>query len=270
MPVPRPPQWTPENAARFRDRTVVAAYHLRLPYPPAIFDVLLNLLPDRNLPVLDLGTGTGEIARELAPWVKRVDAVDASPAMIARLRETPGGNHPSLNAFVGRAEDIASNEPYGLITAGDSLHWMDWDLLLPRLAHLLVPEGCLAIVHRNDVTPPWQPGLLALIAEYSTSKDYETFDLIAELERRGLFEVSGRTSVTPQASTQPVADYIESFHSRSSFSREHMPPGTADRFDQHVRDLVTPWANKGALHLQTVGEVVWGHPLPVGPTLAST
>lgn len=259
--MPRPPQWTSENAARFRDRTVVAAYHLRLPYPSDVFEILLDLVPDRDLPVLDLGTGTGEIARELAPWVKRVDAVDVSPTMIARLREMPGGDHPSLRAIVGRAEDIASDEPYGLITAGDSLHWMDWDVVLPRCARLLVPDGYLAIVHRNEVAPPWQEGLLALIRECSTSKDFETFDLIAELERRGLFEVAGRYATAPHPSYPTVDDYIESFHSRSSLSRENMPPGSADIFDRHLRELVTPWCQNDQLHLQTVGEVVWGHPL---------
>lgn len=258
--MPRPPQWTPENAARFRDRTVVDAYHLRLPYPPEVFEALLNLLPDHTQPVLDLGTGTGELARELAPHVKRVDAVDASPAMIARLRTMPGGDHPALHPQVLQAEAVTSAEPYGLVTAGDSLHWMDWDVVLPRLSRLLVPGGFLAIVHRNEVPPPWREGLLALIAESSTSKDYETFDLIAELERRGLFEVAGRFATTPQSRTQLVADYVESFHSRSSLSRENMTPEAADSFDRGLRELIAPWADEGTLHLQTVGEVVWGHP----------
>lgn len=240
---------------------MVAAYHLRLSYPSAIFDRLLDLLPNPALPVLDLGTGTGEIARELAPRVRRVDALDISPTMIARLREMPGGTHSSLNAIIGRAEEFTSAEPYGLITAGDSLHWMDWDVVLPICARLLVPGGYLAIVHRNEVPPPWQPGLLALIADCSTSKDYETFDLIAELERRSLFEVAGRFATPPQPSTQSIADYIESFHSRSSLSRENMPPGMADTFDRRLRELVEPWSKEGDLHLQTVGEVVWGQPL---------
>ena len=263
--MPRPPQWTPEIAARFRDPSVVAAYHLRLPYPPSMFDALFDLLPDPDLPVLDLGTGTGEIARQLAPRVGRVDAVDASPAMIERLRDMPGGHHRSLHPIVARAEDFTPTDPYGLITTGDSLHWMDWDLVLPRFAAWLVPSGFLAIVNRNELPPPWQDQLKALVAECSTSRDFETFDLIAELERRELFQVVGRFVTPPQPSNPSVSDYLESFHSRSSLSRDNMTPEAADRFDRHLRELVAPWAVDDHLSLQTVGSIVWGRPLP-GPS----
>lgn len=39
--------------------------------------------------------------------------------------------------------------PYGLVTAGSSLHWMDWEVVLPRIGRLLSPEGCLAIVNEG-------------------------------------------------------------------------------------------------------------------------
>ena len=256
----RPPQWTPENADRFKDLTVAGVYHLRLPYPPAVFNHLLDLVADPGQPVLDLGTGTGEIARELAPHVIRVDAVDASPAMLARGLSMPGGDHPRLRWIEARAEDFTSDEVYGLVTAGDSLHWMDWDVVLPHLSRLLVDGGFLAIVHRTEQAPPWQQDLTALIARYSTMRFYETFDLIAELERRGLFAVAGRFATAPEESRQPIDDYIESFHSRSSLSRENMPAAAADEFDGLLRDLVTPWVTDGAVTLATVGEIVWGQP----------
>jgi ubiquinone/menaquinone biosynthesis C-methylase UbiE len=257
----RPPQWTTENAGRFGDHTVVAAYHLRLPYPTEILDELVKLVADPNLPLLDIGTGTGEIARALAPRVTRVDAVDMSATMLARGRQLPGGDVPNLRWIEARAEDFSSDARYALITAGDSLHWMDWDVVLPKFGRLLVPGGYLAIVHRSDLAPAWQDDLGALIAKYSTSRFYETFDLIAELERRGLFEVVGRYTSPPRASRQPVDDYVESFHSRSSFSRENMPPGDVEAFGAALRALVAPWSTDGFVDLETVGEIVWGYPL---------
>lgn len=255
----RPPQWTPENASRFGDQTVVAAYHLRLPYPPEIHDELMKLIVDPHLPLLDIGTGTGEIARAMAPRVVRVDAVDMSETMLSRGRESPGGDSPNLRWIASRAEDFDGDGRYGLITAGDSLHWMDWDVVLPKLAGLLAPGGYLAIVHRSDLAPAWQDDLAALIARYSTSRFYETFDLIAELERRGLFEVVGRFTSPERESRQSVDDYVESFHSRSSLSRENMPPDDVAAFDAGLRSLVAPWSADGFVRLRTVGEIVWGY-----------
>ncbi len=257
----RPPQWTLENASRFGDRTVVAAYHLRLPYPPEIHDELLKLIADSHPLLLDVGTGTGELARALAPRIDRVHAVDMSAAMLARGRELPGGDAPNLRWIQSRVEEFDSDERYGLIAAGDSLHWMDWDVVLPRFARLLAPGGYLAIVHRSDLAPAWQEDLGALIARYSTARFYETFDLIEELERRGLFEVVGRFTSAPRDARQSVDEYVESFHSRSSFSRETMPRADAGAFGAALRSLVAPWSNDGFVQLQTVGEIVWGYPL---------
>lgn len=47
---------------------------------------LLALL-DRNLTVADLGCGTGQMTRALAPFVAKVIGVDASPAMLEHARE---------------------------------------------------------------------------------------------------------------------------------------------------------------------------------------
>ena len=48
--------------------------------------------------------------------------------MIARGQDLPGGDLPNLCWILGRAEEaIFARATYGLVTAGDSLHWMDWD-----------------------------------------------------------------------------------------------------------------------------------------------
>ena len=179
----------------------------------------------------------------------------------------PGGDHPHLRWIHSRAEDFTSDDTYGLVTAGDSLHWMDWEIVLPLLSRLLPSAGFLAIVNRPHVETSWQVDLTALIARYSTYQFYETFDLIAELERRDLFKVVGRYQAAPEPARQRIDDYIESFHSRSSLSRDNLPAGAAEAFDARLRELVTPWAADGWLSLTTAGEIVWGH--PGDPTTAS-
>ncbi len=258
---PRPPHLTQARADRFQDQSVVDAYPLRWPYPPEMFEVLVGLMADPLGIVLDAGTGTGDIARPLATRVGRVDAVDVSAPMLAQARSLPGGEWPGLRWFESRIEGFAADSRYALVTAGESLHWMAWDIVLPRFREWLEPGGPLAIVQRSEEPMPWQEGLAGLIATYSTVRDYEPFDLIAELERRRLFEVRGRHKTTPVAFRQPVSKYVESFHSRSSLSREIMPPGAADAFDRELRALVAPWAEDGVIVLQTMADMVWGEPL---------
>ena len=64
----------PEFGGQFRDPSVVAAYHPRPPYPPQVIDHLLRLRVD-EAPVLDVGTGTGEIARAVVQRGLRVEAL---------------------------------------------------------------------------------------------------------------------------------------------------------------------------------------------------
>ncbi len=200
------------------------------------------------------------MARALAPHADRVDAVDISATMIAKGEALPGGDHPRLRWIEGAIEDAVLQPPYALIVAGDSIHWTDWDVVFPRFVGLLTARGLVAIVERTELASPWQEGLDGLIRRYSTMGNYEPFDLIDQLERRQLFRVVGRRETAPVVSRQSVEDYIASFHSRSSLSRDHMPPADADAFDQHLRDLVRPWAIGGRLELWTVGGVVWGAP----------
>jgi len=257
---PKPAHLTAANASRFQDRSVVDLYHLRLPYPPEVFDILLDLITDEPCTVLDAGAGTGELARRLAERVDRVDAVDVSAAMIARGQALPGADQPRLRWIVGPIEDVPLQPPYALIMAGDSVHWMDWDVVFPRFAEMCSPPGFVAIVHRAELSPPWQDGVTRLIQQYSTMRDYEPFDLIEQLEQRSLFRIVGRRETAPVTSRQSIADYIASFHSRSSLSRDHMPAADADAFDQQLRTLVQPWSADGLLELRTVGGVVWGRP----------
>jgi ubiquinone/menaquinone biosynthesis C-methylase UbiE len=257
----RPTHLTPENAARFQHESVVAVYDRRLPYPDEVFDVVLSLVTDQPRRALDLGTGTGDLARPLARQLEWVDAVDMSPAMIARGQALPGGDRSNLRWLQGRAEEMELAPPYALITAGESLHWMDWDVLLPRLKRLLTEHAYLTMVYRRERDAPWQPQLDALISEFSTVKNYESYNLVEELERRKIFRAVGRHETTPVTNLQSLDDYIDSFHSRSSLSRGAMPPAEARTLDERLRALVEPWSENGMLSLQTEAEVNWGVPL---------
>ena len=260
--MPRPDHLGPEFATQFADPSVVAAYHLRPPYLDEVFDVLANLIKDDPRTVLDAGTGTGEIARPLATRADRVDAVDPSGEMIAKGRLLPGGDASNLRWLHGTMEAIVLSPTYSLIVTAASLHWMDWDVVLPRFRDLLTPRGVLAIVEDRGSAPPWAAPLGEFIAAFSTNRTYRPYDIILELEARGLFRRLGRHQTPESAFRQSVEDYVESFHARNGFSRDRMLPGRAAAFDRDFRSLVTPFAPDGIITLHRTNEIVWGVPVP--------
>ncbi|MCD6031325.1 MAG: class SAM-dependent methyltransferase [Thermomicrobiales bacterium] len=259
--LPKPTHLDPEYAQQFGDPSVVAAYHHRPPYPPQVIDHLLSLVVAPGT-VLDAGTGTGEIARALAERGVRVDALDPSAAMLERGRHCPSGDHLLLTWILGAAENAPLRPPYGLITTAASLHWMTWEIVLPRFRDLLAPGGVLAIVEQRQAPQPWDSALSQVVTRYSTNRFYQPYDLIAELKRRTLFDTLGQVQTDPVAFTQPIADYVESFHARNGFSRDRMSPQDAAAFDAEAERLVRPFAQDGQIALEITGLIVWGHPAP--------
>jgi SAM-dependent methyltransferase len=258
---PRPPQLNDENAAAFQLESVVAVYHTRPVYPAVVAPFLVGLMAPGSRFVLELGCGTGEIARSLAPLVERVDAVDISEPMIRTARDMPGGGHAAIRWIVGRAEEFPAAQEYALAVAGDSLHWMDWDILLPRLARELAPGAPLVIASVAHLSAPWYDELRALIVRLSTARDWQEYDLVELLESRALFRLSGSTEFPPMQVKQAVDDYVESFHARAGLARERMGPGAAADFDTALRAAVDPYVTEGRLSLQIGARLRWGAPL---------
>ena len=258
----RPEFWGAQHSERFADPSIIAAYRYRPPYPDVLIDRLTALITDEPRAVLDVGCGPGNIARLLLPHVARADAVDVSPGMIALGKTLPGGDDPRLHWFVGKAEDVPLHPPYALVTAGASLHWMDWEVALPRFHDALTPNGQLAIVGVDESDDePWTPAIRAIIPRYSTNPDFQPFDLIGELERRRLFEKRGEYTTEPVPLARSVSDFIEWFHSMSSFSRDLMTLESVAAFDAELRDTVAPYMHDGLLDTHIVGRVTWGRPL---------
>ncbi len=257
--VQKPKQFAPAYAEPFQDRGVVEAYRHRPPYPAEVFDILVGLIDGQQRPVLDAGCGTGNIARHLVARVERVDAVDFSRQMIEYGKRLPNGDHPRLRWLHGRLEDVALDPPYALVTAGESLHWMDWNIVLPRFYEVLIPGGYVAVIGHDTVPDPWST-LGEIIPQYRTDAGYQSYDMIDALERHGLFQKVDEKRTAPISWVQSIDDYIESYHSRAGFSRERMGPTRAAAFDQEARRTLLRSHGDGIISLQVVGSIVWGLP----------
>ena len=143
---PKPENFQTHYAEAFKDQHVVEAYRYRPPYPPEVFTILASLIVDEPRAVLDVGAGSGDIARHLVEFVERIDAVDFSQNMIERGRRLPNGDNPRLHWIYGKVEEVPLAPPYALITAGSSIHWPDWNIAFPRFREVLTPHGFLALI----------------------------------------------------------------------------------------------------------------------------
>ena len=99
-------------------------------------------------PVLELAIGTGRIALPLAARGHRVDGIDISPEMVARLRAKPGGDRIAVT--IGDFADVAVRNRYSLIY----VVWNSFFNLLTQEAQLrcfenvarsLLPHGVFVI-----------------------------------------------------------------------------------------------------------------------------
>ena len=255
---PKPEHFGASYAEAFKNQQVVDAYQYRPPYPDEVFDILSGLITDEPRAVLDVGAGSGDIARRLVELVERVDAVDFSLHMIEMGKQLPNGDHPHLQWIHGKVEEVPLSPPYALITAGSSIHWTEWSIAFPRFHSLLTPNGSLALIYRRTLPMPWDADLKKLRAQFSTRQNHKSSNAIEELETRGFFHKQGVKETAPVPFFQSVDDFIEGLHSRSGFSLERMGQQKATEFDHRVRTLLSQFHSDGILSLQVTATVTWG------------
>lgn len=256
---PKPSGLGPKYGDQFADQSVVRAYAHRLPYPAEVFPFLGSLQPHGPGRLLELGCGAGNLTGGLAAYAQSIDAVDPSEAMLAVARQRYADPALRITWHAVSAEAFRYSGPYSLVVAGASLHWMDWQVVLPSIASTTAPEGSLAIVGRSRRLPEsLEHGLRALIPLYSTNREFEPYDLVSELVERGLFEETGRRDFAGPEVRQSSAEFVESIHSQNGFSRDRMSRESAEEFDRRVGELVRPHLRGEALYLPTGATVVWG------------
>jgi SAM-dependent methyltransferase len=103
--------------------------------------------------VLDLGAGTGVLTAQALARGSLVTAVDAAPAMVARLRR----EHPRAAAMVMDAHQLAfADASFDLVTACFVMHLLDDPGAAAREARrVLAPGGLLALTLPGP--PPGSP-----------------------------------------------------------------------------------------------------------------
>ncbi|WP_308019905.1 class I SAM-dependent methyltransferase [Streptomyces sp. SP2-10] len=106
---------------------------------------LLRQLPRRFGTALDVGCGSGDLARLLGRRAREVDGIDADAEIVARARELTEAAAP-VGYSVADASRRLPAGPYDVITCVAVLHHLPLAETLTRLRQALAPGGTLVVV----------------------------------------------------------------------------------------------------------------------------
>lgn len=137
-------------------RTAADYARHRAGFPPRFFERLRAsevVRPGER--ALDLGTGTGTVARGLAALGLRVVGLDPSRAMLLEARRLAAAEGVRASWVEARAEapGLAAGA-FDVVAAGQCWHWFDRPRVAAEVARLLVPGGRAVIAHFDWLPHP--------------------------------------------------------------------------------------------------------------------
>ncbi|MEM7108480.1 MAG: class I SAM-dependent methyltransferase [Bacteroidota bacterium] len=117
----------------------------RTGYPPEFYQILAALgVGLEGQRILDLGTGTGELALNFASQGAQITGIDISEQQIAQARQNASKRNLNIDFQAIRAEDVSfPDKSFDTITA--SMCWLYFakDVMIPMVKRLLKPTGVL-------------------------------------------------------------------------------------------------------------------------------
>ena len=149
-----------------------AAYRPGL--PSSFYDRLERIRRIRGSRSLDLATGTGTVALELATRGSSVVGIDISAGQV-EAAERLSRERRLEDRVTFKVADAAStgltDDSFDLVTASQCWHWFDRDAVMNEIRRLLRPGGVLAVIHHAYVTghSPLTRDTESLILEFNPS-----------------------------------------------------------------------------------------------------
>ncbi|MDO8433461.1 MAG: methyltransferase domain-containing protein [Candidatus Binatus sp.] len=128
----------------------------RAGFPDEFFERLASMgIVRAGMRALDLGTGTGTIARGLALRGCEVTALDRSEPLMEQARELDREAGVVVNYVVAAAEETGlPAASFDVVTAGQCWHWFDRPRAAAEARRLLKPGGRLVIGHFDWIPIP--------------------------------------------------------------------------------------------------------------------
>ena len=137
-------------------RTAEEYRRFRAGFPADFFDAMATrdwMVPGGR--ALDLGTGTGTVARGLAKRGLSVFATDPASELLRQAAKLDQEAGVAIHYMVGTAEQIEEkDDAFDLVTAGQCWHWFEREIAAIEIARVLKPGGRLVIAHFDWVPLP--------------------------------------------------------------------------------------------------------------------
>ncbi|MDX1469627.1 MAG: class I SAM-dependent methyltransferase, partial [Acidimicrobiia bacterium] len=225
------------------------------PRPPvALLDYLGRLIPDLKT-VVDLGSGTGLSTRAWAERARQVIGIEPNDVMRGYAEQaTP---HPNVR-YVGRSafDTGLSKGSADLVTAAQSLQWMEPEWVFPEISRLLRPGGVFcAYQYVGLSTSVWDVGVMWQRARQRRS------DL---LRKYGLLESQPRWPVSLERLNDSGV-----FSSATELAAHSIEQGNGDRLlgfalsEGWITTLLAEGASEEEIGLDAIRQAAVAMPEPV-------
>ncbi len=210
--------------------------------PQAVLDCVVQAVP---VPVslLDLGTGTGRITEQFAPYFDDIIAVEPDRDMAKIARHRLQNHHAAVLEATAERAELPAGWQTSLVTICRAFHWMDQPVVLARLEKIVAADGVIAIMSDNSfwhLTNDWGvvvketlqhflgPERRTLMGTYKKPRDffgeYFTSPIFTNLERHTI-------PVTRQWTADQIVGYLYS----TSFASHAVLGDAAPAFEKLLR-----------------------------------
>ena len=118
-------------------------------FPQSFFDTIekLGIINGRDS-LLDVGTGTGTLARGFARKGLNVTGLDISESLLIEARSISKDENLDIQYRHGFAEKTEfPDNTFDIVSAGQCWHWFERDKTARELKRILKPEGSFIIAH---------------------------------------------------------------------------------------------------------------------------
>jgi SAM-dependent methyltransferase len=164
--LPPPPE--PKFSSGLYEGTAADYDRYRLPYADDLIEfVRAELMLDGTGLLVDLGAGTGQVARALRPFFAHAVAVDPEPDMVEYGRARTERGDDGIEWHLVRAED--ADFPSGsinVLASGNAFHRFDRPVVVGKATRWLSSDGAITLLWSDSLlagNEPWRHELSRVI-----------------------------------------------------------------------------------------------------------